>query len=215
MEVFDPTERHPFVDAWKRSMKAMFLNNGNKYHIVFNSICHSHEESYETMNRPVNHAPHDEYSRHTYLWRFESDCYTIFCCFLCEWRSRAWESHCSEKQSLLEEQKAEIATRQSIVNTQKYLFLPRLPYWISFNEIIFVKAIIGRLYQPRMMDDGCEAVGGIIMGRGNRSTRRKPGWVPLCPPQIPHDLNWTWTRTAAVGSRRLAAWAMARPQHVP
>jgi hypothetical protein len=26
-------------------------------------------------------------------------------------------------------------------------------------------------------------------GRGNRSTRRKPAPVPLCPPKIPHDLT--------------------------
>jgi hypothetical protein len=32
-------------------------------------------------------------------------------------------------------------------------------------------------------DDG--EIGGMI-GRGNRSTRRKPVPVPLCPPQIPH-----------------------------
>jgi hypothetical protein len=28
--------------------------------------------------------------------------------------------------------------------------------------------------------------GGIKIGRGNRSTRRKPAPAPLCPPQIPH-----------------------------
>jgi hypothetical protein len=32
--------------------------------------------------------------------------------------------------------------------------------------------------------------------------------VPLRPPQIPHDLTWVRTRAAAVGSRRLTAWAM-------
>jgi hypothetical protein len=37
-------------------------------------------------------------------------------------------------------------------------------------------------------DDECGAVGGMI-GRGNRSTRRKPVPVLLCPPQIPHDLT--------------------------
>jgi hypothetical protein len=34
--------------------------------------------------------------------------------------------------------------------------------------------------------------------------------VPLCSPQIPHDLLRAWTRAAAVGSQRLTAWAMAR-----
>jgi hypothetical protein len=47
------------------------------------------------------------------------------------------------------------------------------------------------------------------IGRGNRSTRRKPASVPLCSPQIPHNLTWALTRAAAVGSRRLTAWAMA------
>jgi hypothetical protein len=50
------------------------------------------------------------------------------------------------------------------------------------------------------------------IGRGNRSTRRKPALVPLCPPQTPYDLTWDRTRAAAVGSRRLIAWGMARPQ---
>jgi hypothetical protein len=46
---------------------------------------------------------------------------------------------------------------------------------------------------------------------GEPTSRRKPAPVPLCPPQIPPDLPWTRTRAASVGSRRLTAWAMARP----
>jgi hypothetical protein len=60
-------------------------------------------------------------------------------------------------------------------------------------------------------DDDYGAVGGMRIGRGNQSTRRKPAPVPLCPPQIPHGLTWDRTRAAAVGSQRLTAWAMARP----
>jgi hypothetical protein len=52
--------------------------------------------------------------------------------------------------------------------------------------------------------------GGMIIGKGNRNTRRKPVPMPLCPPQIPHAVR-TRTRVAAVGSQRLTAWAMARP----
>jgi hypothetical protein len=52
--------------------------------------------------------------------------------------------------------------------------------------------------------------GGMMIGRGNRSTRTKPAPVPLCPPHS------TWprrarSRAAAVGSQRLTAWAMAQP----
>jgi hypothetical protein len=51
-------------------------------------------------------------------------------------------------------------------------------------------ATVGLLYQPRIIDDDdYGAVGGMKIGRGNRSTRRKPAPVPLCPPQIPHDLG--------------------------
>jgi hypothetical protein len=54
---------------------------------------------------------------------------------------------------------------------------------------------------PGDYDNG--EIGGMI-GRGNRSTRRKPALVPLCPPQTPHAAR-TRTRAAAVGSQRLTA----------
>jgi hypothetical protein len=66
------------------------------------------------------------------------------------------------------------------------------------------RPLTGLLYQPRMIDE-C-AVGGMIIGRGNRSTPRKPAPVPLCPSQIPHDLDLG----SNPGSRWLTAWAMAR-----
>jgi hypothetical protein len=43
------------------------------------------------------------------------------------------------------------------------------------------------------------------IGRGNRSTGRKPAPAPLCPPQIPLDQTRARTRAAAVGSQRLTA----------
>jgi hypothetical protein len=43
------------------------------------------------------------------------------------------------------------------------------------------------------IDDGiineCAAVGGMRIGSGNQSTRRKPAQVPLYRPQISHDLT--------------------------
>jgi hypothetical protein len=73
--------------------------------------------------------------------------------------------------------------------------------------------LFGLLYQPRMIDDDdeCGAVGEMRIGRGNGSTRRKPAPVPLCPPQIPHDLTRDRTRAATVGSWRPTAWTMTRP----
>jgi hypothetical protein len=55
---------------------------------------------------------------------------------------------------------------------------------------------------PGDYDDGET---GEMIGRGNRSTRRKPAPVPLCPPQTPH--------AAAVGSQRLTA--KAQPYEMP
>jgi hypothetical protein len=57
----------------------------------------------------------------------------------------------------------------------------------------------------------CGAISGMKIGKGNRTTRRKPAPAPVCPPQIPLDLTWDRTRAAAVGSQRLTASAMARP----
>jgi hypothetical protein len=45
---------------------------------------------------------------------------------------------------------------------------------------------------------------GLMIGRGNRCTRRKTAPVPLCLPQTPHAVR-TRTRAAAVGSQRLTA----------
>jgi hypothetical protein len=56
---------------------------------------------------------------------------------------------------------------------------------------------------PAPDDYDNDEIGGMI-GRGNRSTRRKPAPVPLCPPQTPHAAR-TRTQTAAVGSQRLTA----------
>jgi hypothetical protein len=72
------------------------------------------------------------------------------------------------------------------------------------------RPLIGLLYQPWMTEEH-GAFGGMRMGRGNRSTRRRPAPVPLCSPQMPHDLTWDRIRAAAVGSRRLTPWATSRP----
>jgi hypothetical protein len=42
----------------------------------------------------------------------------------------------------------------------------------------------------------------------------KPVPLPLCSPQIRHELARDRTRASAVGSRRLTAWAMARPSWI-
>jgi hypothetical protein len=88
-------------------------------------------------------------------------------------------------------------------------FFPSLGW--SGTESTITEATTGLLCQPRMMvDHACGAFGGMF-GRGYRSTRRKPVTIPLCSPQIPHNLTRSRTRAAAVGSRRPTAWATTRP----
>jgi hypothetical protein len=97
-------------------------------------------------------------------------------------------------------------------NSDNYLFFFFYILGVGRNWVhLVLRPLTGLLYQPRMIDEECGAVGGVRIGRENRSTRWKPETVPLCPLQILHDLSWARTRAVAVGSRRLTAWAMARP----
>jgi hypothetical protein len=59
-----------------------------------------------------------------------------------------------------------------------------LVYWGGVRlSPLGTSATVGLLYQPRMIDDDeCGVVGGMRIGKGNRSTRRKSAPVPLCPP---------------------------------
>jgi hypothetical protein len=51
-------------------------------------------------------------------------------------------------------------------------------------------ATSGLLHKPQMTDEGdCGAIGGMKIGRGNRSTRRKPAPAPLCPQQYAKHIN--------------------------
>jgi hypothetical protein len=63
-------------------------------------------------------------------------------------------------------------------------------------------ATSGLLYKSQMIDEGDSgAIGGMKIGRGNQSTRRKPAPAPLCLPQISHDQTRARTRAATVGSQ--------------
>jgi hypothetical protein len=79
--------------------------------------------------------------------------------------------------------------------------LPRASNWVH----LVLRPLFGLWYQPRMMYDECGAIGRMRIGRGNRSTQKKPAPVPFCPLQIPHDLTRFRTRAAEVGSRGLTA----------
>jgi hypothetical protein len=100
--------------------------------------------------------------------------------------------------------------KKSVINTKRIFFFNffLFYYWWRGTKSLGTAVTSGLLYRPQMIDEGdCGAVGGMKIGRGNRSTRRKPASAPLRPPQIPHD----HTRARNPGRQRLTAWAMARP----
>jgi hypothetical protein len=63
-------------------------------------------------------------------------------------------------------------------------------------------------------DDESGAVDRMRIGRGNRSTRRKPAPVLLCPPQIPHDLTWARTGAAVFTQNNLLLEFIIATLHV-
>jgi hypothetical protein len=62
--------------------------------------------------------------------------------------------------------------------------------------------------------DECGAVGGLTIGRGNRSILRKPGPVPFCPPQIPRGLTWNRNLSLVdnhfIAENHLTLWNLGR-----
>jgi hypothetical protein len=50
--------------------------------------------------------------------------------------------------------------------------------------------------------------------QGKLKCSEKPVSVPLCPPQIPHDVTWAGTRAASVTIHRLTALVIARPNEL-
>jgi hypothetical protein len=71
-------------------------------------------------------------------------------------------------------------------NVHNYIFHLKLElqaFVVVRLSPIGIATTTGLLCQPQMIDDGdCRTVGGMKIGRGYRSTQRKPSLAPLCPP---------------------------------
>jgi hypothetical protein len=82
--------------------------------------------------------------------------------------------------------------------------------WVQLGPLGTMAANRPILPSPGDYDDG--EIDRMMIGRGNRSTRRKPVPVPLCVTTTnPHMPAWKRTRASAVRSRRLTAWVTGRP----
>jgi hypothetical protein len=80
---------------------------------------------------------------------------------------------------------------QCQIPTSLLLLLLSLFYYLwGGTKSLGTAATSGLLYEPQMIDeDDCGAIGGMKIGRGNRSTRRKPAPAPLCPTTNPTCLG--------------------------
>jgi hypothetical protein len=85
----------------------------------------------------------------------------------------------------------------------RHTSVPRHTGWKSPVHVLR-RPLVGLLHQPWIIvGDACEPVGGMRIGKGNRSTWRKPTPMSLCPPQIPRELTPDRTKAAVMGSWRL------------
>jgi hypothetical protein len=132
--VYDASEWRLFIDSSKRSLKGVWLHNGNKYASV--PVAHSiHlKETYENLEIFLSKMKYKEHG-----WLICGDLkilcmllgqqpgYTKCPCFLCEWDSIAWSQHWKQKQwpsrvSLTPD--AKNIARESLVDPQKVLLPP-------------------------------------------------------------------------------------------
>jgi hypothetical protein len=91
-----------------------------------------------------------------------------------------------------------VPSKCNVVHYSFFVF--RFFYWWGGTKSLGTAATSGLLYKPQMIDeDDGGAIGGMKIGRGNRSTRRKPAPAPLCPPPIPHDQTQARTPGHRVG----------------
>jgi len=99
-----PEQWRLFIDASKTSLKAVLLHNGNTLSSVPVEYAPSTKETYTTMNDILLEVAYKKYQ-----WEVCGDSnviavllglqagYTKYSCFLCEWNSRARDTHYSRK----------------------------------------------------------------------------------------------------------------------
>ena len=87
----DPHELRLFIDSSKLSLKAVLLHNGNQHPSIPVGHAVHMKETYENLKQLLHKLEYSNYS-----WRICGDPkvglqqgYRKYCCFLCEWDSRA------------------------------------------------------------------------------------------------------------------------------
>ncbi|KAL4705358.1 hypothetical protein ACJJTC_006844 [Scirpophaga incertulas] len=89
-----------FIDGSKRSLKAVFLHNGNKLPSVPVAYGAHLKETYDILKHILEKVNYEEHKWHVcadlkvvaLILGLQTG-YTKYCCFLCEWDSRARSNH--------------------------------------------------------------------------------------------------------------------------
>jgi hypothetical protein len=101
---YNPSERRPFINSSKRSLKCVLLNNGNKYGSIPIGHSTTMKEVYKAISvvlEKINYQEHQwvicvDLKMVNFLLGQQSG-YTKYPCFLCLWESRAKYEHWTRK----------------------------------------------------------------------------------------------------------------------
>lgn len=198
---YDPQEWRLFIDSSMLSLKAVLLHNGNIHPSIPVAYAARMKETYENMALLLEHIQYIKYN-----WNICGDLkvvalllglqlgYTKYCCFICEWDSRARGEHYIKKnwplrQNLIPGQKN--VAHKPLVDPTK-IFLPPLHIKLGLMKN-FVKAMNKdgdgfrylRQMFPRISDAKIKE--GIFVG-----------------PQIRHIINDKHFESLLVGPEKIA-----------
>jgi hypothetical protein len=95
--------------------------------------------------------------------------------------------------------------RLKLQNSIRFVFYTMFHFTCMKRHKVFLIGIVGggvqlgpidttatnRPIVPAPGEYGVGEIGGVMIGKGNRSTRRKPTPVLFCPPQTPHACSYT------------------------